>query len=447
MISELVFDSSYGDHPGSALSDFEDDLAAAAGVRNAADGRLVTLTVKALSDDLWQGSGIHSPVQWLMWQTGVARVTARRVVTIAARASELPVTLGLLAQGRLSLDQAHAIARFTPAEYEESVSNLALNATVNQITSATRLYDFDIEKPKGGRPSGRSEHGMSFGFDDDGTWWARIRLAADEGAVVETALNKVRDALHDDARETAKKIARLEGRPDTGTDKELGVEAVSWTDAFTGMANSILNTGASGAVRAPRTGVHLHLEAPIHGEGAWVGELHGGTRLPDWLRRQLSCDANITTIWEREGVPLSTCRGHRTPPERLRRLIEHRDRYTCRAPGCDSTRWLQAHHIIHWEDDGPTTTDNLVCLCPRHHRMHHQGLLGISGNPDIPIGDPGGLEFTNEYGRVIPPVGTPRPPRPGEFPTVGPYSHPTGEHLRRSQVYFNKSGPSAAPPG
>ncbi|WP_370469427.1 HNH endonuclease signature motif containing protein [Egicoccus halophilus] len=36
----------------------------------------------------------------------------------------------------------------------------------------------------------------------------------------------------------------------------------------------------------------------------------------------------------------------------------------CRAP----TAWTDLHHVVPRRRDGPTTVDNLVCLCRRHHR-------------------------------------------------------------------------------
>ena len=51
--------------------------------------------------------------------------------------------------------------------------------------------------------------------------------------------------------------------------------------------------------------------------------------------------------------------------------------------------WLQIHHIVHWEDGGPTDTWNLVALCDAHHRLHHLGRLQIAGDAD----DPDGLVF------------------------------------------------------
>ena len=93
-------------------------------------------------------------------------------------------------------------------------------------------------------------------------------------------------------------------------------------------------------------------------------------------------------------------------------------------------------HIIHWEDGGPTDTWNLVALCPYHHRLHHQGKLGISGDADAS----NGLTFTMADGELIPASGA--RPTPGQHhdalsPPVGTYRHPSGERLEGRWLYFN----------
>ncbi|MEO1201698.1 MAG: HNH endonuclease signature motif containing protein, partial [Pseudomonadota bacterium] len=45
----------------------------------------------------------------------------------------------------------------------------------------------------------------------------------------------------------------------------------------------------------------------------------------------------------------------------------------CRFPGCTSTRHCHGHHIEHWQHGGETSLDNLVLLCPYHHRLVHEG--------------------------------------------------------------------------
>ena len=71
-------------------------------------------------------------------------------------------------------------------------------------------------------------------------------------------------------------------------------------------------------------------------------------------------------------MPFSIGRTQHIVPDRTRRIIQRRDR-GCRVPGCDS-RFVEIHHIVHWNQGGPTDTWNLVSLCPRHHTLHHQGL-------------------------------------------------------------------------
>ncbi|MDA0250559.1 MAG: HNH endonuclease signature motif containing protein, partial [Actinobacteria bacterium] len=103
---------------------------------------------------------------------------------------------------------------------------------------------------------------------------------------------------------------------------------------------------------------------------------------------------------------------------RLRRALEHRDR-ACVVPGCGATRGLHAHHIRHWEDGGATELDNLVLVCPYHHRLHHRGGITVTGTaPDLTITDSDGRALTNAT--LAHPPATPPP-------AVAPCPGPTGE--------------------
>jgi len=406
---------------------FEGAVASAAGVRNAADAALVDLVVTALAEGWWEGWKIHTPAQWLMWQTGASRSTASRVVGLAKRAGDLPTVMATFRSGGLSLDQAATVARYTPAEYEASVCELAVNATVHQIVAATRQYGFDAEIAE--RERSGPERSVTFGTDEADQWSARIRLPADEGQVVEEALKASRERLHDAQREAAKARAEAEGRSTSGTDADLGVAKISWADALVGAAHSVLGHDASGAEVAARPGVLVHLEAPVGDTDGWRAEMHMGPALPPSMRRYLTCDCDIAAVWHTDGHPVQVGRTQRIVPRRIRRLVEHRDG-GCRVPGCDSHLWVEVHHIIHWEDHGDTVTWNLICLCAHHHRQHHQGLLGITGNADRPDA----VVFTTATGRVLEPSGQPIPP--AVMPQVAPYDGPTGETLHQHWVTF-----------
>ncbi len=48
----------------------------------------------------------------------------------------------------------------------------------------------------------------------------------------------------------------------------------------------------------------------------------------------------------------------------------------CGEPGFlrwDDTRYIEAHHIIGLAKQGPDTLDNVIALCPNHHREAHYG--------------------------------------------------------------------------
>lgn len=443
------------DHPGEREREeaegLDERFACAAGVANAADGVLVALTVEALATEAWAVAGVHTPVQWLMWRAGLSRGTATRVLRVARRAGELPTTVRLLAEGRLSIDQATTVARFVPAEYETSVCELAVNATVPQIVAATRQYGFDLDRADREAAAGDDaprrppERSVTYGTDDGDQWSAQVRLPVDEGVVVQAALEAVRDRLHDAERAAAKDAAAAAGRTTRGTDVELGVARVVAADALVEMARMALSERElAGGDTAARAGVLVHLEAPGADAGAaaraeWRAALHQGPALPGPLRRLLLCDADVSVVWERDGVPVATCRSQRIVPLRLRRLVEHRDG-GCVVPGCDSRTHLEVHHVVHWEDGGETVTGNLAGVCGRHHRLHHAGALGITGDADV------GLTFTDRWGRVIPPIAAPRPPRATDLPVVAPYDGPTGERLERDAVLFTPTRSPGDPP-
>lgn len=213
---------------------------------------------------------------------------------------------------------------------------------------------------------------------------------------------------------------------------------VGWADSLVAVAERSLASAAACRPHHDRHLVLLHVDT--ESDGATGGHLHLGPGLSDGLRRFVSCDARIRPVIEAGGRPVSVGRSFRTVPDRTRLAVEERDR-GCRVPGCDHSRWLHIHHIVHWEDTGPSDTENLLALCQRHHRLHHLGRLGIRGNAD----EPDGIVFTDERGRVLGSSGRPAPPgQPVEMAarrlgiSPGAWTHPTGEPLDPHSVYFDE---------
>lgn len=71
----------------------------------------------------------------------------------------------------------------------------------------------------------------------------------------------------------------------------------------------------------------------------------------------------------------------------------------CRFPGCDRlAEWCGGHHIVHWEDGGPTGLPNLVLLCSKHHHVIHQKGWHLRLDPTgtVEVADPNGQRRPSE---------------------------------------------------
>jgi len=116
--------------------------------------------------------------------------------------------------------------------------------------------------------------------------------------------------------------------------------------------------------------------------------LDNGERLTAEQARRIACDAQIVpAVLGGAGQVLDVGASRRTISGPLRRAVVLRDG-GCAFPGCDRpARWCQAHHVVHWADDGPSTLDNAVLLCSYHHRsVHHHGWevrLGADRRPEF----------------------------------------------------------------
>jgi Domain of unknown function (DUF222) len=103
-----------------------------------------------------------------------------------------------------------------------------------------------------------------------------------------------------------------------------------------------------------------------------------------------------------------------SPTAALQRFVGLRDR-RCRFPGCRKRPAVcDLHHQVPWPL-GPTTHDNLCCLCRHHHRLVHQAPgWSLRGLAD------GGLEWTTPTGQVL----VTHPPRHGADDDLPPPDRP-----------------------
>lgn len=144
--------------------------------------------------------------------------------------------------------------------------------------------------------------------------------------------------------------------------------------------------------------VHVNVEA-LNGrfDATDPPTLEAGGIVPRKTAERLSCDAAIVPLLESaNGEPLAIGAKRRTVSPALRRALKRRDQ-GCRFPGCVETRFVDAHHIVHWARGGEKTLENLVLLCRHHHRALHEGGYQIEGRGRA-------LQFKDPDGHLIPPT-------------------------------------------
>ncbi|MGH2717012.1 MAG: HNH endonuclease, partial [Actinomycetota bacterium] len=117
---------------------------------------------------------------------------------------------------------------------------------------------------------------------------------------------------------------------------------------------------------------------------------------------KLACDAKVSWVaTDRRGL-VASGRDKRGIPHDLVAYLKDRDQ-GCRFGGCSRTRHLNAHHIVHWANGGPTNVDNMVMLCHQHHGLIHEGGWRIEGSPEPGPGVGDTLAFVRPDGAVFVP--------------------------------------------
>jgi hypothetical protein len=382
-----------------------EELAELTGQRNAINGRIVDIVAEIDGEHLWGATGCRSIAALVAWKAGVTPRNAETIVAIAQRLEQFPRCAEAMREGRLSVDQVGVIAERAADGSDEHYVGLAEVATVNQLRTAVKLEPRPEPKPKTApqRTITRVE-------GEHSTTW-RITLPRVDAAKFEAGLQSHRDALiadwkSDHAPDDERRITPSEQAP----------PFPDGVDAFMALIEAGWDAEVDRRPHGQHTTVVVHLDVEkVH------ASLHLGPVLTDEDRRYLLCDATCEVWLERQGQPIGAGRATRTISRRLRRALEHRDR-CCVVPGCGATRGLHAHHLVHWENGGPTELFNLVLVCPFHHRAHHRGDITLAGPADR-------LVVTDPDGEPLTAASLARPPTTPP-PDVPPCKGPLGERAQ-----------------
>jgi hypothetical protein len=327
----------------------------------------VTRIVREADDeDDWRAAGCSSSAQWLAQISKSDHRSAALITRTSSALRSLPALDHALSTGALTLDQVAAAAEYATPETDTELARVAVGKPPSAIALAARILI---------PPTVEDDQALYERRALSMTWTSGRRelmlsgrLPLEQGAAFEQAIWN---------------IAKLQRALDKQTGTTLEWQQ-STADALVTLARQD-GAAAVGARRSPTTLiVHLSDDRPPLLEGA-------GPLSPETAER-LVCDARRLTI-KPSGRDLVHSRVGRCASYAQQRELHKRSTH-CQYPACTATRELEAHHITPVEHGGKTELDNLILLCPRHHKLLHDHHIRTSGNREHPA-------FADEAGRAI----------------------------------------------
>lgn len=291
--------------------------------------------------------GCRSMADWLSWRCSLGRAAAYEQVRVARALTALPLTAESFGKGELSYSKVRVLTRVVTPENEGDLVELARTATAAQLDKIVRASIAASTDP-GKRDAMRE---LQLGVDDEGFGTTRVRLPIDQHATVEQALAAALPAV-----ESSTAVDKLAQRR---------------ADALVLICESFLANGPKTRGAPSRNNAVVHVE--INRDGVVSGETEAGVPVHSETCRRVLCDSSVQGMLGDVGQPIGVGRTTRTINRRMRRAIKKRSGGMCEWIGCQERLYVEAHHVWHWENGGPTELWNLVNLCWHHHHLVHEG--------------------------------------------------------------------------
>jgi Domain of unknown function (DUF222)/HNH endonuclease len=319
----------------------------------------------------WKTEGARSEKEWLAAHCGTSMGEAAGRAETARRLAQLPATTQALADGNISAAQARVAAtaaRDLPSQTIDGLDRLV--ATRGAGTDAAQLRSVVDDYAHAVAPE-------SLAARQERAWRSRrlnLTRTPDDGARLDAKLDKV-------GAETVlaalAPLAAPQGERDDRTPEQRRA------DALVELARRSLDAGGLPEVGGVRPHVTVVVDLPtlLGAQGAAPAQLDRFGAVCGQTARRLACDAGVSRVLTNGPSQIvDVGRATRTVSPAQRRALAVRDQgcVGCHAP----LAWCEAHHLIHWVNNGPTNLDNLVLLCTRCHHNVHERKWQLAHEPD-----------------------------------------------------------------
>ncbi|MGE0878945.1 MAG: DUF222 domain-containing protein [Acidimicrobiia bacterium] len=335
-------------------------IVAARQLVEAAEANVAAAVAEFDATKAWADDGARSMATWLTSTCTMSARDATRCVAEAEVISKNPAVLDAWASGELSGAQVAVIAANVAGDRRATFDATQLSGLNVRDTRAVvqRWAANDGASPSARRGCWLTRH-------DDGSGRLVADLSPDDLALVDATLANA-----------------------VSFDRELSVSTMH-ADALVAALGFYLDHHEHPSTKRNRPHVNILIDAG----GASYAD---GTVASDSAVRRYLCDAAIHRVIV-DGASGVLDYGHevRSAPAHLFNALVLRDR-RCLFPGCEmSAGYCDAHHIVAWEDGGPTSIENLGLLCRRHHMTVHTTGWEFKRLPD------GTVEVTTPDGRML----------------------------------------------
>jgi hypothetical protein len=352
---------------------------------NAAEARVATLIAEFVDDGSWNvGGDFRSIADWLVLNCGLTRADGLRYARVVEASADMPRVMSHALAGEVSLGVVAMAAKVASAEIDDKQATIVTTCTAPQAARVLGMYrnlrdrrereaadSDDAADPTDDVVSPR--YWWRDRYDESGDWRGDISAPAEVGAMMREVYEAARQSAERDARaaDVLRRVAdfALDGVRSANVTHEGG-------DPFRVSVLIDLTTLVEGVIRPDS-----------------ICRLASGPHVTPELVRRLCEEGVMQVLWHQDGVPLKLGPEVRFANRQQRRALKFRD-VGCSVPGCSQTHHLHAHHVRK-HPDGPTDLDNLVLLCPFHHRLiHHGGWSAV-------IDESQAITFHDRDGKVV----------------------------------------------
>lgn len=399
-------------------------LEAAAGLarlKAVTEGALVAVAERLAATGAAEVAGWASVTDFLTHLTGGRKGAGAGLMRVAEHTVELPAVRRAMADGEVSLAQAGVIAgrvRALPREcaLPERVADrmLALVAThgydatdldrtfadvVREVDTDGSLLNADLDKPRQERGAQRARF-LSLAPDTLGGVRIKGYASLEEAELVKVTLLPLAAPITTEpgacggtpsrGRDLETRRRNRQGCPDPDCfhdGRDVRDHGARLWDALVETCRRLQDSdtlplahGASARITVTTRLEDLRITLDRAGTDGLLGT---GESLSATAVRRIACDAEIIpAVLGSTGQILDVGRASRLVTPGIWTALVLRDRH-CAFPGCDRLPIAcDAHHIVHWADGGPTTLDNLLLLCRRHHTAIHHTSWQVHIDPD-----------------------------------------------------------------